>query len=179
MGLIVCTDCGANVSDSAPACPHCGKLQSGPNGKDTIPAAEQKRTDSVQSGSGCGINALLIGAALAFLLLLLNGLAEKGHPPKHMDVSVKVNGLMVTVTNKGTADLVGKEMAVYINGSPPSGYRATTTVPDVGASRSILLEEFVDGEVRFNPATHVVTEVWVGAGDYKFSEFDIKRPPVR
>jgi hypothetical protein len=115
---------------------------------------------------------MLLGiAAVIAILASLN----KDGPQKVMDVSVRVNSFMITVTSKGTSDVVGQDMDVYINGSPPSGYKATAKAPAIGESRSILLEEFVDGDKRFDSEGNMVTEVWVGAGDYHFAGFEFKR----
>lgn len=32
MALITCNECGREVSSSAPACPHCGKVRKRPGG---------------------------------------------------------------------------------------------------------------------------------------------------
>jgi hypothetical protein len=126
---------------------------------------------------GCGKTAGVVVLCLIglFVVLAIIGSLKDDNNGKTMDVAVRVDPLMVTVTNKGTTDVVGQDMDVYINGSPPSGYEATVKVPPVGESRSILLEQFVDGDKRFDPARHIVTKVWVGAGKYQFAGFDIRR----
>jgi hypothetical protein len=172
MGLTSCPDCGGNVSDSARACPHCGRPTTTVLSTDT-----QHKPVTPKTRAGCGMIAGVIALCLIglFVALAFIGSIKDGGNGKTMDVAVSVNRFMVTVTNKGTTDMVGQDMDVFINGSPPSGYEATVKVPPVGESRSILLDQFVDGDTRFDSASHIVTKVSVGAGKYQFAEFDIRR----
>jgi hypothetical protein len=164
VALTTCPDCGGKVSDSAPTCLHCGRPLSAATGLGAVPVHKSKvgRTIAIVAG-------------VVLLVFIVGVLISSNQSTKTMNVAIRVNGLMVTVTNKGTADVVGKDMDIYINGSPPRGYMATSKVPPVGSSASILLEDFVKDDTRFNTANQVVSEVWVGAGDYNFVGFDVKR----
>jgi hypothetical protein len=177
VALTTCPDCGGKVSDSAPTCPHCGRPFSVATTKDELSAKSSALTNlgsaPVHKSKVGRTIAIVLGLPVLFFLVF--AIVTSQQPRKAMDVAVSVNRLMVTVTNKGTADVVGKEMDVYINGSPPSGYMATSKVPPVGSSASILLQDFVKDDTRFNSVNQVVSEVWVGAGDYNFTGFDIKR----
>jgi hypothetical protein len=88
-----------------------------------------------------------------------------------LNVTVGWNAAIVRITNN-SPNAVGQPMEIYLNGQPPSAFRADTTVPPQGQAVVLPLSQFVnrDGE-RFNPVTRGVTVVWVGGGSYDFQSF--------
>ena len=79
MGLMICADCGFEHSESAPACPKCGRPNNPPTTSvsNTVPAAQpaiQSSTVSVRNegcASGCGrwIIILFIGVPIGIFLI--------------------------------------------------------------------------------------------------------------
>lgn len=89
-------------------------------------------------------------------------------PPK---IRVANNDTIIRIENTGTANW--SELVVYLNGTPPGGYKVTVKAPSVGSSVSIPLKEFAkkDG-TRFLPHQLKVTEIWVGGGGYDFKRYN-------
>jgi hypothetical protein len=120
---------------------------------------------------------ILIGGLLLLLIVLVQ-FFEPSTPSrrasataqKTMNVRVAWNDLALQVTNVDTT--AGGEMIVYINGTPPFTYRATTQVPAAGESVQIPLRGFVtkSGD-RFNPMTQAVTVAWVGGGGFDYRQY--------
>lgn len=63
MGLIRCPDCGKEISDAAPTCPHCGR----PNPRGDTPAVQAK-----DKQNGCALGCLAL-----FVVALLLGMCGK------------------------------------------------------------------------------------------------------
>ena len=94
---------------------------------------------------------------------------------KTLNVTVAQGQSALQITNDGSGDAAGGEIIVYINGSPPFTYKATSTVPPLGQHVQIPLRTFTlnDG-TRFNPITTAVTVIWVGGGGYDYRSFAVK-----
>jgi hypothetical protein len=109
--------------------------------------------------------ALIVGCALAFSL---SGAA----PTKLKTPAVKVanNATTLEVTNTGSEGWT--DATVYLNGTPPDGYRFTVPAPKIGEKIQIPLRNFAkkDG-TRFNPSYTKVTVIWVGGGGFEFKKF--------
>jgi hypothetical protein len=88
-----------------------------------------------------------------------------------LNVTVGWTATIVRITNN-SPDAVGQPMEIYLNGDPPFGFRADTTVPPQGLFVVVPLRQFVnrDGD-RFNPVTQGVTVAWVGGGGYDFQSY--------
>jgi hypothetical protein len=71
MALIQCRECGKNVSDEAPACPHCGV----PMSVAVTPVTEQSSKRVTQGASGC-----LIVIVLGALAIWLAGRSNDDRP---------------------------------------------------------------------------------------------------
>ena len=83
MGLVICDDCGQEVSDAAPACIHCGRPMAAaaearrPGPLDTQPRRVITSEDSFATRSrGCAD--LLIWGGLAAVLLAVLFLLSRG-----------------------------------------------------------------------------------------------------
>jgi hypothetical protein len=94
---------------------------------------------------------------------------------KTLDVKVDWNSSVLRITNTGAEAAVGRTVTAYINGNPPSAYKATAPLPAVGQSVSVPLREFVlkSGE-RFNPISHAVTVAWVGGDGYDYQSYKVR-----
>lgn len=91
---------------------------------------------------------------------------------KTLDVTVRVGVTALEVTNAGSGEAAGRELIVYINGSPPFTYKAVDTVPLLGENVRIPLRTFTEKDgTRFNPTAKAVTVIWVGGGGYDYRSF--------
>lgn len=80
MALVVCRECGGKVSDSAPACPHCGFPQTSLDSP-SIPSYQSPAEVKGKSvRSGC-LAAVLVVVGLVIVLLVLSNL-PRGHGGK-------------------------------------------------------------------------------------------------
>jgi hypothetical protein len=90
MALIKCPDCGAEVSDAAPACPRCGRPADpivAPNGsRQRTPQRERNRTGTV-SITLSSFALLIIGFALAVCFVPALQIGQ------HVEARCQVNGL--------------------------------------------------------------------------------------
>ena len=88
-----------------------------------------------------------------------------------LNVIVGWNATVVRVTNN-SPNAVGQPMELYVNGDPPFGFRADTTVPPQGQTVVVPLFQFVNREGdRFNPVNRAVKVLWVGGGAYDFQSY--------
>jgi len=123
--------------------------------------------------------ALLVAIILISILTTRTppaSLPGASHAGKVLGVGVATSRTALQITNKANRDAEAGAMEVYINGTPPFTYRANSTVPAVGESVTIPLNDFVkksSGE-RFNPFTQAVTDVWVGGGGYDYQSFNVR-----
>jgi hypothetical protein len=161
MALIKCKECSKEISSEAATCPHCG--------------VKVKKSSSL--GSGCLLVLVIVVVLGAITSLMDSTPSITPRPAKESKtpvVSIAHNSTAIELTNDGTPDW--KTAEVYINGSPPFTYKATVAAPAVGQAVRIPLASFVkkDGE-RFNPATHALTEIWVGGGGYDFQSYKVSR----
>ena len=155
----VCPYCAEEILSAAIVCKHCRR--------DIVSAA----VDPIRKKS---LLPVLLGAPLAVLFVgwlasAMSGGASSGLTM--LDVSVRFSGLELEVTND-TPAAAGQAVTVYINGTPPSGYRQEVTLPAAGKRVLVPLGGFAkkDGE-RFTPLTHQVTVVWIGGGGYDYRQF--------
>jgi hypothetical protein len=63
-------------------------------------------------------------------------------------------------------------VTIYVNGTPPSGFRADGQLPAVGQTIRVPLRSFTtkSGD-RFNPIAQAVTVVWIGGGGYDYESY--------
>lgn len=80
MGLLVCPDCGTQVSDQAPACPSCGRPVVLPT---SVPPSTVPAGDSSKASSSSGIGCLVI---IVLVLAIWGYSALKGDDPPGEDV---------------------------------------------------------------------------------------------
>ncbi len=95
-------------------------------------------------------------------------------PAPQLEILVRASATSLEVTNVQTSDW--HELVVYINGQPPSGFKAKTKAPAPGETVSIPLLQCVDEDgLRFSPLQRAVMYVWVGGGSYNYSRYDVSR----
>jgi hypothetical protein len=121
---------------------------------------------------------LLVGCAgLATLAMIVSIASAPGKPSTSKTYNVKLawSALELQITNPADSAAIGRPLTVYINGTPPFTYRADTTMPAVGESVRIPLNEFVTkGGDRFNPVTQALTVVWIGGGEYDYQSYSTR-----
>ena len=66
MALIECPDCGARISDAAPACPHCGR----PN-----QPVESLKGDRIRHEAGSAVGGLAVAIAVVAWIFGFGGAA--------------------------------------------------------------------------------------------------------
>ncbi len=154
MSMVRCKECKAEISSKAASCPKCG-------------APRKKKS----SGVGCLV-ALILSAAVVWIIAESSDLGTSSKPKKTMAVSVSWGNTTLQVKNTGTPDIAGKSVVVYVNGMPPFTYKSVCAGPAVGESVQVPLNSFVkrDG-TRFNPYAHAVTEAWIGGSGYDYVQF--------
>ncbi len=92
-------------------------------------------------------------------------------PLRTLNVDVSWSATIVRITNNGP-DGGGGPMEIYVNGDPPFGFRADSTVPPQGQAVVVPLFQFVNREGdRFNPVNRAVKVLWVGGGGYDFQSY--------
>ncbi len=113
-----------------------------------------------------------LGAGVLLVLALSFFTRE---PPRMLTVSAAWDAASVRLTNRDDA-AAGTRISIYINGTPPSAYRADVTMPAAGETIEVPLSEFVTkaGD-RFNPVAKAVTVVWVGGGGYDYTSYAKRR----
>lgn len=159
-----CQFCAEDIQDAAIICKHCGREIQALTSIAAQPATEKKKSRG------------LMWVSVGILGLLAIGIVAKqastdATPSKTMAVRVAWSSLALQVTNND-ASAAGQPMTVYINGTPPNAYKATSLVPSLGGTVELPLMGFVNrsGD-RFNPMAKAVTEAWVGGGDYDFEKY--------
>lgn len=124
MALTRCPDCGNTVSESAPACPHCGRPRTAP------------------SGSSAVSKSIAIGCAAIFLLLLTCFLItpnESSHSNPYGD-----SGMAAIMCQ----DFVKRRLRAPATAQFPNIYSADTRRQDLGQGR-YRIEAYVDAQNGF------------------------------
>jgi hypothetical protein len=89
---------------------------------------------------------------------------------KTLDVTLTWSDIALEITNVSAP--AGHEAIVYLNGTPPSGYRADVKLPEPGKKARFALREFTTkaGD-RFPLSAKAVTIAWIGGNGYDFRSF--------
>lgn len=161
-----CPYCAEEIQDAAIVCKHCGRDLGGaaPPSPPSTPAP--KKTNP--AAMGC---LALLAIVLVFVVIgALNNSGPSKAPAKSMGIHVAWNAVALQITNDTVP--AGTELIVYLNDTPPSGYKYTGQMPAPGEVTRLPLTQFVrkDG-TRFNPLTTAVTVAWVGGGGYDYASY--------
>ena len=163
MALVICSECGGQVSDKAKACPHCGnpmvRIVVRPKG---APRIIQGRKKPQMPTKGYWIAALCVTAFLVALCLLgdifntapSSPPPRKPAPPQPLQATVLSNGISVTVTNNEDKDW--KEVELTLNPSEflRTGYSYHLDTVLAAQTVTIQAREFTSRDgTRFNPTT--------------------------
>lgn len=147
-----------------------------------LPAADQARfgrEPAKWSKSALTVLSLMFVGSCAFLMheALRTDIPASPAPTTSRgapSATVSHTRYSVTIENTNTRDWSHAEL--YVNGRPPSAFKATVTAPSLGQSTTIHLSDFVDRDGnRFDPEKKAVTEVWVGGSGYDFACFKFAR----
>jgi len=158
--LVACKDCGDKVSIRASACPHCGA----------------KRRPARSSGERTLITilALIIVGSIVVLSISEQPASGTGKTKavKTMSVGIDIGTYALTVRNRSTSGIVDRTITLYVNGTPPGGFKGTCYGPAVGQEVIVPLNTFIKKNgTRFNPVTHAVTTIWIGGAGYDYAKF--------
>ena len=159
MAMTKCKECNNLISDQAATCPACGV--------------------SLRVKQSFGVRVLCWSLKCAFwlgLIIFICWLAGTGAPQpgedraaRTMNVGVSVGHTFIEIQNDAVPGLAGQLATLYLNATPPNGWKASCILPVPGSPTRMPLSDFItrDGE-RFNPYARAVTEVWIGGNGYDF-----------
>ncbi len=162
MPLIKCADCGRDISDQAPACPHCGR-----------PAAAEKQVSSSAaptpetaktSPAAWGCLAIIV---LFVIFAILSGSGSDGgsnsskSAPTSVDLSavVRFTGLQFAITNNDSFDWQNCKLEVNPR-TFSSGFTYNAASLRAGHEYSVGALQFANGDgKRFNPIEFKPTSI--------------------
>jgi hypothetical protein len=169
-----CPFCAEEIQAAAVVCKHCRR---------DLPAIDPARFSTTITKSptqpksaGARLAQLAVYALLAFggitvlIALSSNSKATPEASRPTMNVRVAWSATELQVTNiSATPGIVA---TIYVNGTPPGGFRGDAELPETGKSIRLPLRDFVtkSGD-RFNPITQAPTVVWIGGGSYDYRSF--------
>lgn len=114
----------------------------------------------------------IIGFGVITILVAIgsNKPAPAAAPMQTLNVTLAWSDLAVEVTNVSAP--AGHQVTIYLNGTPPGGYRADVTLPEPGKKARFALKDFTTkaGD-RFPASAKAVTVAWVGGNGYDYQSF--------
>ena len=154
MALVKCPDCGRDISDQAPACPHCGRPatntpQVPPAASPAEPLQKKKRSPVAM---GC-LALLALGAVVGVLSESSTTTDTSTSTPSMVDLNgaVRFTGTQFVVTNNDSFDWSNCELEVNPK-TFSSGFKYRASVLAAGERYTVGALQFANGEgKRFNP----------------------------
>lgn len=160
MSLIKCHECQKDISSGAAVCPHCG-------------AGKKKSKAGLLIVVALGVGFLVMIGAGGSSGDSMDAPQVEANKPKLVPAKVAYTDSAIVITRTGNQPW--DEAVLYINGTPPDGFKARVVPPSDGQTISIPLASFTkkSGE-RFNIHTHALKQVWIGGGGYDFKNYTVE-----